>query len=125
MTLVYRLMGFYPASATRANDFTRVGKYQQQYALEISSAYKTAYIKAAMANGGKGDRAAMQAVLDQVEWWNEAAQGTGLEIANFRKNMARALKEAKLPAGERFLKAAPKAMRDQASTWMQLYGADQ
>lgn len=122
-TLIWRLLGFYPASATRANDFTRIGKQQVAYKLELTTAFKNAYVKAALANQGRGDQAAMQAVLNSVHAWNEAAKGSGFEISDFLANTQKAIKAAQRPAGERFLKTTPLSSRDQMSEWMTLYGA--
>lgn len=123
LTLLSRVLGFYPSSATVANDFIRVGKQNRDYVNEITAAFKTEYIKAANAHGGQGDRAAMQQILQSIAQWNEAAKGTGFEIKDFRTSINKAVKAAKEPAGQRFLKTTPLAMRDRTSDWLELYGA--
>lgn len=123
LTLIFRTLGFYPAEATRANDFIRIGKQSRDYMLEVSKGFKDSYIKAAMAHGGKGDTDRMRSVVAEVEAWNDAAEGTGLEIKNFLTSVKKAMKEARRPAGERFLKTTPLGMRDQATELMDIYGA--
>lgn len=104
-TVLMRLLGFYPAAASRQNDIVRMGKQNDAYRNEISGKFRMAYIRAGMANQMRGDRQAMMEVVREVEAWNKAAKGTGLEITNFRKNADKALKDAKMPTVERFLKS--------------------
>jgi hypothetical protein len=98
----------------------RVGKASRDYMLEISKSFKDAYIKASLSR----DTGAMRAIEEDVKRWNEDAAGTGLELKNFRESVQRAIKEAKLPAGARFLKTTPLGMRDRATEWLRLYGAE-
>jgi preprotein translocase subunit Sss1 len=57
-----------------------------------------------------------------VNAWNEGARGTALEIRNFLPNATKALREAQRPAGERFLKSAPRAAREDIETVADLLG---
>lgn len=123
LLLVFRTLGFYPASATQANDFIRVGKQTRDYMIEVSKGFKDSYIKAAMSNGGKGDKDRMRQIANEVDAWNDAAEDSGLEIRNFETSVKKALKEARLPAGARFLKTTPLGMRDQVDELMSIYGA--
>lgn len=120
LILLWRALGFYPAEATRTNDLVRVSKASRDYQLEVSKAFKDAYVKATLS----GDKAGAAAVKQQVMEWNVDAAGTGLEINNFTDSVNRAIKEARLPAGARFLKTTPLSMRDRTAEWMRLYGVD-
>ena len=104
-TVLSRLLGFYPTAASRQNDIVRMGKQNDAYRNEISAKFRMAYIRAGMTNNLRGDRKAMMEVVREVDAWNKAAKGTGLEITNFQKNADKALKDAKMPTVERFLKS--------------------
>lgn len=121
LILLWRALGFYPAAATRSNDLVRVSKAARDYQLEVSKAFKDAYVKAALS----GDKQAMKDITEQVEQWNDDAEGTGLEIANFGESVRRAVKEAKQPAGARFLKTTPLSMRERTAEWMRLYAVEE
>jgi len=120
LVMLWRTLGFYPADATKANDLVRVAKASRDYQLEVSKAFKDAYVKAALS----GDKGGMKAIEDQVDEWNSDAKGTGLEIKTFRESVRRAIKEAKLPAGARFLKTTPLSMRDRTAEWMRIYDVE-
>jgi hypothetical protein len=75
------------------------------YQREVVTAYRTAWVKAMMRN----DREGAQEIEAAVEEWNKSAAGTALEINNFVKNSRRTLGEARRPAMERTLRAAPDA----------------
>jgi hypothetical protein len=120
LILLWRALGFYPAEATKSNDLVRVAKASRDYQLEVSKAFKDAYVKAALS----GDKDGMKAIEDQVDEWNADAKGTGLEIKTFRESVRRAIKEAKLPAGARFLKTTPLSMRDRTAEWMRIYDVE-
>ena len=80
--------------------------------------FRVAWVKAKI----QGDEGQAQDVVDAVADWNESARGTGLEIRNFLANANRALREAQRPAGERFLRAAPRAAREDIETIADLLG---
>jgi hypothetical protein len=53
----------------------------------------------------------MQRVVEKVRDWNEASEGTGLEINNFAINARRAVQEARKTSSERYATSAPKSLR--------------
>jgi hypothetical protein len=111
LTIFMRLFGFYPAEASRQNNMVRLGKQNDAYRNDIAAKFRLDYIRAGMSNDMKGNREAMARVIDEVERWNKAAKGTGLEISNFARNARNALKDAKMTTAERFLKSTSKANR--------------
>jgi hypothetical protein len=106
-TYISRLLGFYPAAATRENDIVRVNKREADYLREISTEFRRSYVKAAL----RDDREGMQRVIQKVREWNEASEGTGLEINNFAINARRAVQEARKTSSERYATSAPKSLR--------------
>jgi hypothetical protein len=113
-TMAFRLMGFYPKAAADQYDAIRVAKRVNNYQKEIVTSYRTAWVQAMM----QGNRAYARQVEMAVDEWNRSAKGTQLEIANFRKNSERALKEARSSAAQRTLKATSKTGREEASRLM-------
>ena len=75
-------------------------------------AYRDAWIKAKIV----GDEQQAAKVAQAVNDWNEANPNARLN--NWMKNAQRALKEARRPAGERFLKSAPKASRENLERYL-------
>jgi len=112
-TAITRLLGFYPAAATAENDIVRMAKQAADYASDIRSEYRNAYIKAKIS----GDRETMQQVATEVRDWNVSAKGTEFEIRNFIKSANRAFREWNRTTSERFLKASPKNMREETN-WL-------
>jgi hypothetical protein len=106
-TYVSRLLGFYPAAATRENDVVRVTKREADYLREVSTEFRQSYVKAAL----RDDREGMQRVVEKVRDWNEASEDTGLGIPNFAINARRAVQEARKTASERYATSAPKSLR--------------
>jgi hypothetical protein len=102
-----RLLGFYPSAAAQQYSAIRIAKRIDNYQKDTTAAFRQAWIKAKM----EGDEERAREIVNSVEAWNKSAEGTGLTIGNFVKNSQRALKQAKMPAGERTLKALPKAGR--------------
>ncbi len=117
-TMLTRALGFYPSAAVAENDVVRLSKRISDYQKDISGIYRGQYVAAKI--GKDEDRA--REVLQMVRDWNEAAKGTGLEIRGFEGSANRALREAKRSATERYLKAAPKAMRPETQRTLELYG---
>jgi len=117
-TLAVRLLGFYPAAATEQYDVIRVAKRMTDYQKEVVAGFRQAWIKAKI----QGDEDQAQQVVESVNAWNEGARGTALEIRNFLPNATKALREAQRPAGERFLKSAPRAAREDIETVADLLG---
>ena len=113
-----RLLGFYPAAASEQFQVIRLAKRMTDYQKEVVAGFRVAWVKAKI----QGDEAQAQDVVDAVADWNEASRGTGMEIRNFLANANRALREAQRPAGERFLRAAPRAAREDIETMADLLG---
>ena len=115
MTMAYRLMGFYPAEAAKQYDFIKYANRMNYDYKEVGMAYKLAWVKAKMT----GDERQAARIVREVNDWNEANRGGPGMIRNFLKNSQRALKEARRPAGERFLKSAPVASRASYDRFME------
>jgi len=113
-----RLLGFYPAAAAQQYDSLRVAKRIADYQRETSASFRTAWVKASIQN----DNAQMTAIEDAVDSWNEATEGTPLQIRNFVANARKALREAERPAGERFLRTLPAGSRDDIDAAYSLLG---
>ena len=104
-TVVARALGFYPSEAAQQYEMIRAAKRMTDYQREVSTGFRTAWIKAMM----RGDTERARVVEETVADWNAGAKGTALEVRDFRKNAQRALKEARRPAIERTLRSAPDA----------------
>lgn len=103
-----RLLGFYPSAAAQQYSAIRVATRVTDYQRDVVAGFRQAWIKATM----EGDTNRARKIEDAVNDWNKGAEGTGLEIADFRSRSQRALKEAQRPAKERMLKTTPKAGRE-------------
>ena len=117
-TMLTRALGFYPASAVAENDVVRLSKRIGDYQKDVAAMYRGLYVGAKIAKDNDRAREVVQMVKD----WNDAAKGTGLEIRSFEGAANRALREAQRTATERYLKAAPKAMRPETERILELYG---
>ena len=117
-TILTRALGFYPASAVAENDVVRLSKRIGDYQKDVAAMYRGMYVGAKLAK----DNERAREVVEMVKDWNEAAKGTGLEIRNFEGGANRALREAQRTATERYLRAAPKAMRPETQQILDLYG---
>lgn len=117
-TMLTRALGFYPAAAVAENDVVRMSKRISDYQKDVAATYRGLYVSAKIAKDNERAREVVQMVKD----WNEAAKGTGLEIRSFEGSANRALREAQRTATERYLKAAPKAMRPETQRILELYG---
>lgn len=117
-TMLTRALGFYPASAVAENDVVRLSKRIGDYQKDVAAMYRGMYVGAKIAK----DNERAREVVEMVKDWNEAAKGTGLEIRNFEGSANRALREAQRTATERYLRAAPKAMRPETQQILDLYG---
>lgn len=107
-TLAVRLAGFYPTQAASQYDVIRIAQRQIDYQKEAVAGFRQAWIKATL----RGDTQTAADVAASVNAWNNATRGTPLEIRNFMGGNMRALREAQRPAGERALKAAPRAAQE-------------
>ena len=107
-TIATRLLGFYPSSAAESYQGIKIANRITDYQKDVTAGFRQAYIKARISN----DTAAANGVLAAVRDWNEGARGTALEIRNFEGNSQKALREARLPAKERTLRASSRAARD-------------
>ena len=117
-TMLTRALGFYPASAVAENDVVRLAKRVGDYQKDVAATYRGLYVSAKIAK----DEGRAREVVEMVKDWNEAAEGTGLEIRNFNQSANRALREAQRTATERFLRTQPKAMRPETERMLELYG---
>jgi hypothetical protein len=117
-TMLTRALGFYPAAAVAENDVVRLSMRIGDYQKDVVAMYRGLYVGAKIAKDNDRAREVVQMVKD----WNDAAKGTGLEIRNFEGSANRALREAQRTATERYLKAAPKAMRPETQRILELYG---
>jgi len=117
-TAFTRMLGFYPAIATAENDIVRMSKQSADYAKEIHSEFRNAYIKAKIV----GDTETMQQIDMDVRNWNIEAKGTEFYIRNFRKSANRAYREWRKTTSERYLKAAPKGIRPETEWLMDVFG---
>jgi hypothetical protein len=116
--LASRMLGFYPAAAAEQYGIIRVSKRITDYQKETVAGFRIAWVKAKLNN----DSEQVRAIEDAVASWNEGAKGTALEITKFVPNAQRALREAQRPAGERMLRAAPVASRDDLEQIANLLG---
>jgi hypothetical protein len=117
-TILARVLGFYPESASSEYNQIRVAKRIADYQREVSAGFQRAWIKAKiMGNDEQAD-----AIARSVDEWNEGAEGTALQIRNFTRNANRALREAERPAMERFLRTAPQAAREELELTTSLLG---
>ena len=117
-TMLTRALGFYPVSAVAENDVVRLSKRIGDYQKDVAATYRGLYVTARIAKDA--DRA--NEVTEMVKDWNEAAQGSGLEIRNFQQSANRALREAQRTATERFLRTQSKAMRPETQRILEMYG---
>ena len=118
LTALTRMLGFYPSVATAENDIVRMSKQSSDYAKEIHSEFRNAYIKAKIV----GDTETMQQVSADVQNWNETARGTEFYLKNFHKSANRAYREWNRTTSERYLKAAPKSIRPETTWLMNVFG---
>ena len=116
-TYLSRLAGFQPSSATEQYEATRMAKRIDGYNKEVSASFRRQWISARVAN----DQAGMQRIEADVRYWNEHAEGTGLEIRNFRKNANRAFKESRKTVEQRALGALSKSAQKEAEFLFNLY----
>ena len=117
-TLLSRMLGFYPADATRSNDAIRITKRLVDNQKAIVSGYREQYVGAYL----RKDRAAMRDVLSAVREHNRAyRRGSPFYIDNFNGKVKRAVKLARIGAGERFLKTTPKSTRDSITKYIEDY----
>ena len=111
-----RALGFYPSSAVAENDVVRMSTRLMDYRKDIASHYYGAYVAASLDN----DADAVANVLRRVDDWNEASKGTELELPNFRRQAAKALREAQRPATERYMRTIPINARRETQRVMDL-----
>lgn len=107
-TIIARLAGFYPTQAANQYDVIRIANRTTDYQKEAVASFRHAWIKATL----RGDTQTANEIMNDVREWNNATRGTPLEIRNFSTGNTRALREAQRPAGERALRAAPRAAQE-------------
>ena len=120
--LLTRLLGFYPAPATRSNDAIRMTKRLVDYQKAITASYREQYVRAALLN----DRRSMNDIELAVREHNRVhRRGSVFHIDDFRGKVRKAVKSAKEGAGARFLKTTPKSTRDTVTDIVsKVYGVD-
>jgi hypothetical protein len=118
--VVRRIMGFYPAVATRENRVVKLSKRVSDYTAEIRREFQVAYVKAKVSK----NQSWANEISKQVQDWNRKTRGTEFYIKNFRANANRAVREALRPTSQRYLKSSPKNMRKDVKWLMDLYDLD-
>jgi hypothetical protein len=118
--LLARFLGFYPASASMQNDIVRLQKETADYAKAIKAEYVGSYVKAKLS----GDTEAMRRIEGYVREWNDSAKGSGLEVTKFTQSANRAAREASRPTLERYLRSAPKGLRDETNQLGEIFGVN-
>jgi hypothetical protein len=106
--LVTRVLGFTPASVAAQYELIRLAKRETNYQKQVVAKFRTGLLKAELA----GDRETAASIRRTVREWNEATDGTLLEIRNFERNYQRLKRQATMSARERFLKSAGKANQE-------------
>ena len=119
-TSIFRMLGFYPASATQQNDLIRLAKQSQAYVQDLKSHYKQAWVKAKL----DGDRGEMSRIQRLVREWNKDMKGTEFFFKDFYGSANRSYKAAKLNSIDRYRKFAPKTMRGEIDRLMEIYGIE-
>ena len=121
MTTFWRMLGFYPYSASLQNDAIRMGRQQQAYVKSIKAHYVQAYVKARLDN----DRAEMRRILNFVKEHNkDVGPKSEFFFRNFVQSANKSFKSANLNAIERFRKFAPKQSRSSIDQLSELWGID-
>ena len=116
--ILFRAAGFYPSIATKENDAVRLSKQMAAYSKQLHAGYKDAYVKAYI----EKDFARMLDIRQMVMEWNMIHRGTEFELTDFKQKADRAAKSAALPTAQRYLKTAPKNVRDGMRELMDIYG---
>ena len=122
-TLVSRLLGFYPAAATRSNDAVRITKRLVDNQKAIVASYREQYVRAALLK----DRRSMRDIERAVREHNKVHRKgrSAFYIDDFKGKVKRAVKSAQEGAGDRFLKTTPKTTRDTVTDIVSnLYGVN-
>lgn len=125
LLMLTRLLGFYPSVASRQNEVVRISKLVGDYQKEIGANFRSAYIKAAMSNGGRGDQTRMAFIRSEVAAWNQSAIGTGLELPNWQEGANKAVLAARKPTAQRYLDVSARAIRPMMRNLMEIYGVEQ
>ena len=120
LTVMGRVLGFYPSVATAQNDLVRISKFSDAYAKSMKLKYTQAYVKAKLSN----DIPEANRILRMVNEHNRAHRGTEFEFKNFVGSANRSYNAAKNPTILRYKKYAPKNIRSELDELMQIYGMD-
>jgi len=118
--LVARLLGFMPADTTKSNDVIRISKGGGAYVAAVKKEFVDAYRRAAVSNS----RADMTRIKQQVKQHNIDAKGTGFEIKDFDLAVKKAAKEAMSSSSVRYLRTAPKGLKQDVIDYLNIYGLD-
>ena len=116
--MIWRMMGFYPASATTQYDINRMTQRVRDYSDVIKEGYIQAYREASSSS----ERSRIRRLVR--EWNRDAGRDSPFYIRNFTQSATRARKEAELTASARLLKSAPKSIRELQKSMMQIHGYD-
>ena len=116
--IIFRAAGFYPSIATKENDAVRLTKQMAAYAKQLHAGYKDAYVKAYI----EKDFSRMLDIRQMVMEWNLIHRGTEFELTDFRQKADRAAKAASMPTAQRYLKTAPKNVREGMRELLDIYG---
>jgi len=119
-TAITRMLGFYPSVATAENDIVRMAKQTSDYAKDIKTEFRSAYIKAKIS----GDTEEVNRVVKAVQEWNVATKGTEFYIRQFTKSANKAYREWSRTTSERYLKSAPKTIRPETKWLMDVFVND-
>lgn len=120
MVLGFRLLGFMPADTTKTNDVIRISKGGGAYVAAVKKEFVDAYRRAAVSNS----RADMTRIKQQVREHNIDAKGTGFEIKDFDLAIKKAAKEAMSSSSVRYLRTAPKGLKQDVIDYLNVYGLD-
>jgi len=118
LAIAARALGFYPSAAASQYGIIRVAKRVSDYQRSMAVTFYNAYVQARL----RGDSAAARRVIEDVQHWNRAAKGSGLEVNNFVRNANRRYVEARRTAVERTTKYAPRTTRDKYEAAAKLLG---
>jgi len=117
---IARLLGFYPAVATKQNDLIRALKMTAAHIQEQRQYFVRAYVDARM----RGDHTEARRVLADVRRWNRSNAGTPFVMRNFHSSAQRAYRENTRSTIQRYAKRSPQAIRNELKHGLRVMGID-